>query len=153
MLGTRLFQSKHMQSCKNYKIQQLLNRIVDRNCCYFPFLILAFNAVKCWNNWINLVKKQTAKKNFFFNLWEMSAFWRDIVKKAIRHGDQSTKKNLCRRSKVQSAWQFEGYVKDKEKISDIKMSRYNQHYCFHITSNSLNLHQFPKYCLQFFNIL
>ena len=42
---------------------------------------------------------------------------------AIRNRDQSTKKELVQ--KAQNPWKSEGYAKDKEKISDVKMSRYH----------------------------
>ena len=47
---------------------------------------------------------------------------------------------------------FEGYVKDKEKISDIKMSWYHQQHRFFMSSNSPTLLQISEY-LQFVGIL
>ena len=48
----------------------------------------------------------------------------------IRNGDQSTKKELVQ--KAQSPWKSEVYGKDKEKMSDNKISRYHQQHCFYL---------------------
>ena len=59
--------------------------------------------------------------------------------RVVCNGGQSTKKEIVQ--KTQCTWKSECYAKDKEKISDIKMSRYCQQHHFYMTRNIPNLHQ------------
>ena len=95
----------YMQPCKNFE-----NRIMYRNFCYFSFLIFTFNTVKCQSNestWRNRLHSNEKLYVLFKSpSLEYECFLERYCLKAIRNGDESTKKEILQ--KAQSTWKSEG---------------------------------------------
>ena len=105
VLVRRLFQTKII--CNPVKI---LKTIVYRNFCYFSFLIFTFNTVKCQSNestWRNRLHSNEKLCVLFKSpSLEYECFLERYCLKAIRNGDESTKKEILQ--KAQSTWKSEG---------------------------------------------
>ena len=125
VLVRRLFQTKivYMQPCKNFE-----NRIVYRN-CYFSFLIFTFNTVECLA--MNLLGEEIgyiAMKSYIYVLYkspslEYECFLERYCLKAIRNGDQSTKKEIVQ--KAQTKYMEIWWRLSERQEEDRYMSRYH----------------------------